>query len=104
MIGQDCDQFVFIFRLEQVFNRTCRQGCKGCVGWGKDGEGSSALQRVHQPCCLHSGDQSGEVASAHGGINDILVGGVRSGRHQRGCGGQRNEGSTDHVSSPIRKV
>ncbi len=79
MVGQDCDQLVFVFRLQQVFDSAGGKGCKGGVGWGEDGEGASALQGIDQ---TSGGQRSGKCGSLEGLHSDWAVVGLFT-THQR---------------------
>ena len=101
MIGQDCDQLVFVFRLQQVFDSASGQGCKGCVRGGENGERASALQGIHQTSGGQSGGQRGEVASTNGGVDNVLLTGKGRSREERGSDSQGKKSSADHVKGSI---
>jgi hypothetical protein len=71
MVGQHSGELLDVFGLQEVFDRTCRQSGKGCVGGGEHSEWTLAFERVDQTSSLYSGDKSLEVASGNCGIDDI---------------------------------
>jgi hypothetical protein len=46
VIGEDGDEFLFIFRLQQIFDGAGGKFGEGVVGGGEDGEWTLALERV----------------------------------------------------------
>ena len=43
VIGEDCGQLPFIFRLQQIIERARRQFRESIIRWGKDGKGTRPL-------------------------------------------------------------
>ena len=91
VIGQNLHKLVFVFGLEQRFNRSFGQGGKGVIGRREDGERSITLQRVDQSGGLNGCDQGREVVIAGRDIDDVV-----SAIHRRARGCDCEGGRTGH--------
>lgn len=76
MVGEDCDELLFVFRFEQVFDSAGGQLGEGFVGGSKNREGSFALERFDQAGSFDRCDERFEVVGARGDSDDIFAGGV----------------------------
>ena len=97
VVGQDGDQFVLVFGLEQIFDGAGGKCGESSVGRREYGERTFALQRLNQASLCKGSGQRSEAAVCDGGIDDVHRVAFSEGRHCKGsCGGQRQESSADH--------
>jgi len=70
VVEQDLLERAFGVGQQAVHRAGGQLGERG-VGRCEDREGAFPFQRIHQPGSLYGGDEGGEVAGGHGGVNDI---------------------------------
>jgi hypothetical protein len=76
MIGEDLDQFVLVFGLQQVFDGACRQFGESLIGWCENREGSIPLQRFDKPGSLYRSHERVEFSRPRRDVDDVLRAGL----------------------------
>ena len=73
VIGENADQLVFVFRLQQGFDRAFRQLCEGVIGGGEHCEWAIAFQCTNQIRCGQGRGQCGEGTGVNRGVDDVFL-------------------------------
>ena len=71
MIGEDGDELVLVFWLEEIFHRTRRKSGKGFIGRRKNGKRPLTLERLDQTGGLNRGDERFERTCLNGGVDYV---------------------------------
>jgi hypothetical protein len=74
MVGEDRDQLLLVFGLQEVLEGIRRELGKGCVSWGKDGERSFPFQGADESCSVERRRECLELTSSRRRIDEVLLG------------------------------
>ncbi len=110
MVGQDCDELVFVLGLEKLGHRALRQRLESIVRGGKHREWAIALQNFDQTGSLDRRDQCLERTSRDRHVYDVHISALRvgcvlrDGRRGRQNSSSGHEGNANrfHLLSPSR--
>ena len=73
MVRENSNELIFVFRLEQRFDRSFRKLGEGLISWGKDRERTFAFHGFDQIGSPKGCGESFEGAGGDGRIDDVFL-------------------------------